>query len=379
MPAHPRARTLAFALIAALALSAIGCGTQPPGKPTAATPEPVVQVTQGGATASPFANPRTSRSATPEVPAASRIISPTDTPSPGTPSLRPAPLPAHTRMAVADPSGLVAPSCPRPSSVFKTVAISDLANADVGPTDDSQKLQDGTNHSVAASAWAYPASQVHDWMEGRGAPPGKKIAFLTFDDGPTGATTPQIQKILRDEGVHATFFVVGRQVNDKTAPVLRQSIADGHAVAIHSYGHDYHYLYPQRVANAQHISCDLDWARAAVRAALGPGYTSQAFRYPGGSLSWKGLAASEAAAKASGMTWIDWNSLSGDADAHWPHATPDDLVSNVFRSAQLEPAAQRNALVILNHDFFPNPKTVAALPTIIRKLKAAGYEFGIID
>ena len=37
----------------------------------------------------------------------------------------------------------------------------------------------------------------------------QKIAYLTFDDGPTLKATPKILDILKEEDVVATFFVVG--------------------------------------------------------------------------------------------------------------------------------------------------------------------------
>ena len=37
---------------------------------------------------------------------------------------------------------------------------------------------------------------------------GKKVVALTFDDGPSGATTPRLLDILKEKGVHATFFTL---------------------------------------------------------------------------------------------------------------------------------------------------------------------------
>ncbi len=60
--------------------------------------------------------------------------------------------------------------------------------------------------------------------------------ILTFDDGPDAQTTPQVLKALADECVRATFFVIGRKVDD--LPVLaRREVAEGHTVAYHTYSH----------------------------------------------------------------------------------------------------------------------------------------------
>ena len=39
-----------------------------------------------------------------------------------------------------------------------------------------------------------------------------KIAYLTFDDGPTIKATPKILDILKEENIKATFFVIGKYV-----------------------------------------------------------------------------------------------------------------------------------------------------------------------
>ena len=64
---------------------------------------------------------------------------------------------------------------------------------------------------------------------------GIKVA-LTFDDGPDPRTTPLILDTLRERGVRATFFVVGRQVAENPG-LLRRIVAEGHAVGNHTYDH----------------------------------------------------------------------------------------------------------------------------------------------
>ncbi len=58
----------------------------------------------------------------------------------------------------------------------------------------------------------------------------------TFDDGPEPATTPQVLAALAAECVRATFFVIGRKVED--APELaRREAAEGHTIAHHTFTH----------------------------------------------------------------------------------------------------------------------------------------------
>jgi peptidoglycan-N-acetylglucosamine deacetylase len=65
----------------------------------------------------------------------------------------------------------------------------------------------------------------------------KEIA-LTFDDGPDPEITPALLKLLKEENVTATFFLVGRRVSDH--PELARRIAeDGHLVGNHTYLHQW--------------------------------------------------------------------------------------------------------------------------------------------
>lgn len=64
---------------------------------------------------------------------------------------------------------------------------------------------------------------------------GNKVV-LTFDDGPSAIYTPQILKTLKDKGVKATFFLVGKHV-EKYPELAARITAEGHEVGNHTYGH----------------------------------------------------------------------------------------------------------------------------------------------
>ncbi len=68
-----------------------------------------------------------------------------------------------------------------------------------------------------------------------GSPHEKKIA-LTFDDGPNEPYTSEILKILKDNNVHATFFMVGKNV-EMYPDAARAIVAEGHAIGNHTYDH----------------------------------------------------------------------------------------------------------------------------------------------
>ena len=45
-----------------------------------------------------------------------------------------------------------------------------------------------------------------------------KIIALTFDDGPNTVTTPRVLDVLEKYGAVGTFFLVGSNINELSAP-----------------------------------------------------------------------------------------------------------------------------------------------------------------
>jgi peptidoglycan/xylan/chitin deacetylase (PgdA/CDA1 family) len=64
--------------------------------------------------------------------------------------------------------------------------------------------------------------------------PGEKVVYLTFDDGPNPTATPALLDVLKENNIHATFFLIDKHVNEETAPIVRRMFAEGHAVAQHT-------------------------------------------------------------------------------------------------------------------------------------------------
>lgn len=63
---------------------------------------------------------------------------------------------------------------------------------------------------------------------------GQPTVYLTYDDGPNPAATPELLDVLRDTGTGATFFLIDAHVTEVTAPIVRRMFDEGHAVALHS-------------------------------------------------------------------------------------------------------------------------------------------------
>jgi peptidoglycan-N-acetylglucosamine deacetylase len=66
--------------------------------------------------------------------------------------------------------------------------------------------------------------------------PGKKVIYLTFDDGPTPGITDRLIDILTKHEVFATFFCLGKQA--QMHPDLMVKLREhGHRIGHHSFSH----------------------------------------------------------------------------------------------------------------------------------------------
>ena len=164
--------------------------------------------------------------------------------------------------------------------------------------------------------------------------------YLTFDDGP-GEYTGRLLDVLKKYDVHATFFVTGRGTDE----ILKREHDEGHAIGLHSFSHDYSYIY----RNTANFWADMEKVRARVKTATGedtllmrfPGGSSNTVsaRYDGGSHIMSKLT-KEAIER--GYTYFDWNVLSGDAGET---IDTNQIIENVTKGLKLGGAS-----VVLQHD-----------------------------
>lgn len=105
-----------------------------------------------------------------------------------------------------------------------------------------------------------------------------KVAYLTFDDGPSQAVTPLILDVLKEENIKATFFVLGTNVK-KNPDILKRAYLEGHYIANHGYSHSYSKIY----AKAENVLAEYNKTEKQIRKAIGNNeYSSYLFRFPGG-------------------------------------------------------------------------------------------------
>ncbi len=67
-------------------------------------------------------------------------------------------------------------------------------------------------------------------------PRDDRALYLSFDDGPDPAYTPQLLDLLAEHHAKASFFVIGKQV-EKYPELAARIVAEGHALGNHSYTH----------------------------------------------------------------------------------------------------------------------------------------------
>lgn len=194
----------------------------------------------------------------------------------------------------------------------------------------------------------------------------EKVAYLTFDDGPTKTVTPKVLDILEEEDVKATFFVIGKSVKNYPE-IVKRAYEEGHYIANHGYSHNNNKLYESEQSFRNEIK-DTD---EAIGKAIGiKNYSSHIFRFPNGYMSpiYKSKKNKMATVLAEmGYTYIDWNSLNNDSVKKY---TKDQLVKNLKKSSK-----GKDTLVILMHDTKDVSNSSEALKESIEYLKSEGYTF----
>jgi peptidoglycan/xylan/chitin deacetylase (PgdA/CDA1 family) len=183
----------------------------------------------------------------------------------------------------------------------------------------------------------------------------QKAVALTFDDGPSPEYTPRILAALRRLHVKATFFVIGYLADEYRSLVRRERRA-GMSVGNHSYNHP---LVPAFDTLPQALLDDeIAQGAASLRHA---GVTATLCRPPEGSFS--GVVVR--AAKALGERVVLWSVDPADWE---PGASTAGIVAHVLS------AVRPGSIVILHDGGGDRSATVAALPAIVKGIRARGLK-----
>ncbi len=188
-------------------------------------------------------------------------------------------------------------------------------------------------------------------------PTPQRIAYLTFDDGPSQKVTPLILDILSKENIKATFFVVGEQVK-KNPEILKRIYEEGHTIGNHTYSHQPAVIFSGTGPLMQEIRKSEELIYATI------GERTTIFRMPYGT-NFSQWPAYRRALEQSGYSHVSWNVNSMDSTAK--NVPAGRIVNSVKRQV-----TGKDKVIILFHDLV-STTTAEALPDIIQYLKGQGY------
>ena len=180
---------------------------------------------------------------------------------------------------------------------------------------------------------------------------GEKIVALTFDDGP-GPYTAELLDFLKQEGVRATFFVLGTRV-DAYPKLIKRMAEEGHEIGNHSNAHNM--LHRMDLAGVRK-----EMGRCAEKIEKLLGYRPTVMRCPGGN---KNDAVHKYATEA-GIPIAYWSVDTRD----WESRNKDKILSVAFGKNGIGDGS-----IVLMHDIYKT--TVEAAKEMILRLKKQGYTF----
>lgn len=188
--------------------------------------------------------------------------------------------------------------------------------------------------------------------------------YLTFDDGPTPEITEWVLEELKKHQVKATFFCIGKNINNHTAIFLK-IINEGHSIGNHTYNH----LKGWNTTTEDYLDnialCELETNNAPpirYRSCL----KSKIFRPPYGKIK----KSQSKKLRQLGYKIIMWDVLSADFDQT---VTPEKCLENVLQNVQ-------SGSIIVFHDSVKAFKNLEyTLPKSLEILKRRGFVFEVIQ
>jgi peptidoglycan/xylan/chitin deacetylase (PgdA/CDA1 family) len=187
---------------------------------------------------------------------------------------------------------------------------------------------------------------------------GSHQLALTYDDGPNDAHTPRLLEILSKHNVPATFFLIGRYVEDRPETV-REIACEGHQIGNHTFSHPLLIFKSDSELRGEILRC-----RSVIEDAIGK--HSNLFRPPFGGRRPAVLRI----ARELGLQPVMWNVTGYDWNAP-PAAEIERKVCNRINGGN----------IILLHDGGhkqmgeDRSQTVIATDHLIARYKDQGYDF----
>lgn len=179
---------------------------------------------------------------------------------------------------------------------------------------------------------------------------GMSIA-ITFDDGPDPELTPRLLDMLKERGIKATFFVVGKNVEEYPSIVGRMAL-EGHEVANHSWSHP-----TLTKLGFESFRKQIENTNEAIAKATGK--RPVLMRPPYGATN---VSLNKRLNEQFGLKVILWSVDPLD----WKYRNSNRVYSSIIQNT-------RPGAIILAHDI--HATTVAAMPATLDALLAKGYKF----
>jgi peptidoglycan/xylan/chitin deacetylase (PgdA/CDA1 family) len=244
--------------------------------------------------------------------------------SAGAPAARPAAAPAAPAPMAATPVP-PAPPCDNPNAL----GVARVVQID----------------TTGGPGFGFEHFKTHDFLR-------NKEVVLTFDDGPWPANTPAVLAALKAECVRATFFPIGKH-SIWHPEILRQVAEQGHTIGTHTWSHkDLSKLTLDQAKDE--IEKGVSAVHAALEGPSAPFIRFPALRHPPEVVAYVGQR---------NMAIFSTDIDSFDFKVH----KADKVISTVM--TKLDKLGKG---IILMHDF--QKDTAAALPELLRQLKAGGYK-----
>ncbi|GAA4728639.1 polysaccharide deacetylase family protein [Flavisolibacter ginsenosidimutans] len=209
---------------------------------------------------------------------------------------------------------------------------------------------------------------AYGWNKQDTARNRKKIV-LTFDDGPDANWTPRVLDILSEKHVPATFFVVGKNV-EENIPMLKRIYREGHEIGNHTFLHpNVAEISPRRAVIEMEstrllIECITGHSTVLFRAPYNADFTPQ---------KWEEL---QPVALARTKNYLDIGE-SIDPEDWQPGVSADTIFQRVITLKQKFESENQGGNIVLLHDAGGETReaTIEALPRIIDYFKQRGYTF----
>lgn len=178
----------------------------------------------------------------------------------------------------------------------------------------------------------------------------QKLVALTFDDGPTPGITDKVLDVLEENGIKASFFLIGQNITEETKVLVKRAFDMGCTIENHSRTHP-----SMTELTRQQILDEVGYTSAKIEEITGE--KPQFFRPPYINYNQQMY------------DLIDLYFISGYGCEDWePSVSAEERTRRVL-------ACAKPGFIILMHDMPDNIQTVEAIKTLIPALKAQGYEF----